>query len=110
MFFANAHDFVTRALAAVDGAPTPTRWLLLNMEANVTVDVTASDTLEDLREELGRRGVVLALGRVKQELRADLERSGFVDRVGEDRIFMTLPSAVKGYAAWSSEHPTQGRS
>ncbi len=110
LFFANAHDFITRALAAVDDAPTPTRWLLLNMEANVTVDVTASDTLESLRREVERRGVVLALSRVKQELRDDLRRSGFVDRVGEERIFMTLPFAVQGYAAWSAETDAAARS
>ncbi|KGN30459.1 sulfate transporter [Knoellia flava TL1] len=102
LFFANAHDFVTRALRAVDEAPTPARWLLLNMEANVTVDLTASDTLETLRREVDRRGVVLALSRVKQELRDDLRRSGLVDRVGEDHIFMTLPYAVQGYADWSA--------
>ena len=108
LFFANSHDFITRALAAVDGAPTPTRWLLLNMEANVTVDVTAADTLDTLRREVERRGIVLALSRVKQELRDDLERSGFVDRVGEERIFMTLPFAVQGYAAWSAESEQSG--
>jgi SulP family sulfate permease len=108
LFFANSHDFITRALAAVDSAPTPTRWLLLNMEANVTVDVTAADTLETLRREVERRGIVLALSRVKQELRDDLERSGFVDRVGEERIFMTLPFAVQGYAAWSAESEQSG--
>ena len=108
LFFANSHDLITRALAAGDGAPTPTRWLLLNMEANVTVDVTAADTLDTLRREVERRGIVLALSRVKQELRDDLERSGFVDRVGEERIFMTLPFAVQGYAAWSAESEQSG--
>jgi SulP family sulfate permease len=37
-------------------------------------------------------------------LRIDLERAGFVDKVGEDRIFMTLPTAVDGYVAWSVEN------
>jgi SulP family sulfate permease len=102
LFFANADDFVTRALDAVDRAPTPTRWLLLNMEANVTVDITAADALETLRAELERRGIVLALSRVKQELREDLERTGLLARVGEARVFMTLPFAVDGYAAWAA--------
>ena len=101
LFFANADDFLTRARAAVDGAPTPARWLLLNMEANVTVDLTAADALETLRRELDARGIVLALSRVKQELRDDLERTGLLARVGRDRVFMTLPFAVEAYAAWS---------
>ena len=106
LFFANADDFLTRAIRAVDQAPTPARWLLLNMEANVTVDITAADALERLREELSHRGVVLALSRVKQDLRDELERTGLVARVGEDRVFMTLPFALEAYAAWSA--PTQG--
>ncbi|KGN40689.1 SulP family inorganic anion transporter [Knoellia aerolata] len=105
LFFANADDFVTRAIDAVDRAPTPARWLLLNMEANVTVDITAADALEMLRVELERRGVVLALARVKQDLREELERTGLVARVGRERVFMTLPFAVDGYAAWSAAHP-----
>lgn len=103
LFFANAQDFVTRALAAIDAAPTPARWFLLNTEANVTIDITAADILESLREEVDRRGIVFALARVKKELRDDLERAGFVARMGEDRIFMTLPTAVQAYAAWSAE-------
>ena len=104
LFFANAQDFTRRALEAVDSSPTPARWFLLNTEANVTVDLTAADTLESLRQELDRRGVVFAMARVKQDLRDDLGRAGFIARVGEDRIFMTLPTAVQAYIAWSIEN------
>jgi SulP family sulfate permease len=104
LFFANAQDFMNRALAAVDASPTPVRWFVLNAEANVSVDLTAVDTLESLRQEVERRGVVFAMARVKQDLRVELERAGFVDKVGKDRIFMTLPTAVEGYVAWSVEN------
>lgn len=101
LFFANAQDFTRRALAALDAAPAPARWFLLNAEANVTVDLTAADILESLRQEVGRRGVVFAMARVKQDLRDDLQRTGFLARVGEERIFMTLPTAVQAYVEWS---------
>ena len=97
LFFANAEDFRRRALAAVDEAPWPVEWLLLNTEANVEVDLTAVDALEDLRGELAGRGIVLALARVKQDLRDDLDAAGLTERVGADRIFMTLPTAVAAY-------------
>jgi SulP family sulfate permease len=100
LFFANVEDFKRRALGSVDVAGTPTEWFLLNAEANIQVDITAIDALEDLRQELAHRGIVFAMARVKQDLRDDLELSGFVDRVGEDRIFMTLPTAVDAYARW----------
>ena len=98
--FANAENFRHRALAAVDAAPTPVEWFLLNAEANVEVDITAVDALEELRAELDRRGIVFAMARVKQDLRADLAAAGLVDRVGDDRIFSTLPTAVQAYVDW----------
>ncbi|MGN6574988.1 MAG: SulP family inorganic anion transporter [Nocardioides sp.] len=99
LFFANAEDFRRRALASVDEAPWPVEWFLLNMEANVEVNLTALDALEDLRRELAGRGIVVALARVKQELHDDLDAAGFTDRLGADRIYMTLPTAVAGYVA-----------
>ena len=100
LFFANVEDFKRRALASLDLADTPTEWFLLNAEANVQVDITALDALEELRRELERRGIVFAMARVKQDLQDDLRPSGFLDRVGEERIFMTLPTAVQGYVRW----------
>jgi sulfate permease, SulP family len=100
LFFANVEDFKRRALAAVDTAPEPVEWFLLNAEANVQVDITAVDALVELQEELTRRGVAFAMARVKQDLRDDLVAAGFVERMGEDRIFFTLPTAVQAYARW----------
>jgi SulP family sulfate permease len=100
LFFANVEDFKRRALASLDQADAPTEWFLLNAEANVQVDITAIDALEELRQELDRRGIVFAMARVKQDLHDDLRPSGFVDRVGEDRVFMTLPTAVREYVRW----------
>ena len=95
--FANAEDFRKRALQAVDANPVPVEWFVLNAEANVEVDLTALDALEQLRAELTRRGVVFAMARVKQDLRDALRAAGLIDKVGEDRIFMTLPTAVEAF-------------
>lgn len=103
LFFANAEDFRHRALAAVTdseiAAHEPVDWLLVNMEANVEVDLTALDALEDLREELASSGTTLALVRVKQDLREDLDRYGLTERIGPERIYLTLPTAVAAYSA-----------
>ncbi|WP_410792259.1 SulP family inorganic anion transporter [Kribbella sp. C-35] len=97
LFFANAEDFHRRALAAADESTTPVRWFLLNTEANVEIDITALDALDALREDLKSRGIVLALARVKQELRDDLANAGFLDRLGPNRVFYTLPTAVEAF-------------
>ncbi|MER5436681.1 sulfate permease [Streptomyces sp. NPDC002588] len=100
LFFANAEDFRRRALAAVDEQSDPVRWFVLNAEANVEVDITALDAVDELRRELTHRGVVFALARVKQDLLDDLEVYGLVDSVGKERIFPTLPTAVAAYRTW----------
>lgn len=102
LFFANSANFLTKALENVRNAQDegPVQWLLLNVEANVEVDVTAVDALESLRLMLDDMGVELALARVKQDLRDPLTAAGFLDRLGEDRVFPTLPTAVAAYAVW----------
>jgi SulP family sulfate permease len=99
LFFANAEDFTRRALEAVDASESPVEWFLLNAEANIEVDLTGVDALEEVRRVLAERGVVFAMARVKQDLREQLDAAGFIEAVGEDRIFMTLPTAVVAYAA-----------
>ncbi len=103
LFFANAQDFLKRALVAAETSPTPPEWFLLNAEANVSVDITALDALQELQEELSRRSITFAMARVKQDLRADLERGGFIQCVGDDRVFATLPTAVQAYVEWYRE-------
>jgi sulfate permease, SulP family len=100
LFFANAEDFKHRALASVDAADPPVEWFLLNAEANTEVDLTAVDALEEVRRTLAGRGIVFALARVKFELREILASAGFIDRMGEDKVFMTLPTAVEAYQQW----------
>lgn len=97
LFFANAEDFHTRAMAAVDANPDPVRWFVLNAEANVEVDLTALDAVDQLRRDLDRRGIVFAMARVTWHLREALAAAGLLDKIGEDRIFPTLPTAVQAY-------------
>ncbi len=95
--FANAHDFRLRVLAAVAQEESPVEWVLLNMEANVEIDLTAIDMLEDLRAELELDGIALALARVKHDLTVHLDRTGLGERIGSDHIFFTLPTALEAF-------------
>jgi SulP family sulfate permease len=108
LFFANAEDFKRRALASLNVAEGPVEWLILNAEANVEVDLTSVDALDELREELQRQDIVLALARVKQDLRNDLAASGFLDRVGQEHVFMTLPTAVAAYIRYYTDRHGHG--
>ena len=97
LFFANAEDFRRRALAAVEDQREPVAWFVLNVEANVEVDSTGLDALEEVRATLAARGIVFALARVKQDLLAALDAYGLTAAIGPDRIFPTLPTAVAAF-------------
>jgi MFS superfamily sulfate permease-like transporter len=101
LFFANAQDFQRRALAAVDDQADAVRWFVLNVEANVEVDITGLDAVKEVRCELAERGIVFALARVKQDLLVALRAYGLADRIGPDLLFPTLPTALAAYEEWS---------
>ena len=102
LFFANAQDFRRRALAAAR-CHGPPRWFVLNVEANVEADFTALEAVEALRDELARDGTVFALARVKQDLLVRLNAFGLAAKIGQDRLFPTLPTAVAAYQRWAVE-------
>ena len=81
----------------MDEAKSPVEWFLLNSEANVEVDLTALDALDQLREDLSHKGITFGMARVKQDLRDALAAAGLLTKIGEDRIFMTLPTAVAAF-------------
>lgn len=104
LFFANAEDFRMRALDAVNEQATPPRWFLLNAEANTQLDLTAVDAVESLRRHLADRGIEFAVARAKFEILGALEDGGVLERIGRDRVFATLPTAVESYTQWRARH------
>ena len=110
LFFANIGDLRRRALLAVEQENAadpkhPVRWFVLNVEANVEIDITAADGLRDLHSDLAKQGVRLGLARVKNDVRIALERANLVELIGAEMMFPTLPVMEQGYLVWASEHP-----
>ncbi|WP_448571384.1 sodium-independent anion transporter [Trichothermofontia sp.] len=97
LFFANVKNFKRRALAAIEAEKIPVEWFVLNAEAIAEIDITAADMLMEFHDELAARGITMALARVKQDLYAQLRKSGLLDTLGPDRIYFTLHSAIAGF-------------
>jgi MFS superfamily sulfate permease-like transporter len=92
-------------LATIAAEPQPVAWFVLNAEAIVEIDITAADVLEELQRELTARGITFGLVRVKQELYAQLERAGLVERIGPRLFFPTLPTAIAAFQARTTGAP-----
>jgi MFS superfamily sulfate permease-like transporter len=103
--FANASNFRAHALAAVEAETGPVEWFLLNAEAIVELDMTAVDALAQLAAEFDQRGIVFAMARVKQDLRAQLRRAGLLKMIDESKIYPTLPVAVQAFTDREPQAP-----
>ncbi len=97
LFFANANLFRGRVLHFVERAPTPVRLVVVAAEPITDVDSTAAEMLEELDEELARAGAELAFAEIKDPVRDKLARLGLVARIGPERFYPTVGTAVHAY-------------
>ena len=101
LFFANAEAFREGVEAAVESAPTPTRWVVVAAEPITDVDMTAADILDELLGDLARSGVELRFAELKDPVKDWLRRYGFLEKLGEDVFYPTVGTAVDAYVAAS---------
>lgn len=97
LFFANAQYFLTQARQLISERIGELRWFALQSEAIIDIDSTGLEALESLVDELQAADVRFVLVRAKSELVEALEPTGFVDAVGRDYIFPTLPTLVAAF-------------
>jgi high affinity sulfate transporter 1 len=99
LFFANAELFCERVQAAVDASPTPVRWVVVAAEPVTSVDVTASDILEELDDRLQAEGIDLRFAEMKDPVKDKLRRFGLLGRFDAATFYPTVGEAVRGYLA-----------
>jgi high affinity sulfate transporter 1 len=117
LFFANADVFRDRVRRRIEEAGAPVRWVVIAAEPITDIDTTAAAMLDDLESELEARGITLGFAELKDPVKARLRRYGALTRVGDDRVFPTVGTAVSGYLratgqAWTDweEKPANGPS
>ncbi|HEY7058691.1 MAG TPA: SulP family inorganic anion transporter [Vicinamibacterales bacterium] len=93
LVFFNADYFKERVRKVIAAADSP-RWLLLDAEAMSYVDTTGAAILEEVRETLAAHGTAMAVSRARPPVRTILKRTGFEDRIGADRFYPTVRTAV----------------
>ncbi|WP_327255813.1 STAS domain-containing protein [Streptomyces sp. NBC_01244] len=102
LYFPNVPFFAERIKALEARADVPVCWVIVNTEAVTYIDATAIDTLRELRSELAKRDVVLALARPKASLRRVLKDTGLAAEFGEVHMFPTVRAGVAAYRVRSA--------
>jgi anti-anti-sigma regulatory factor len=86
-------------------AEPETKWLVLDTSAMMHADSSAVETLATLKASLDRKGITLLLGGGHGRFREILERSGLVDLIGRERIFVTPDAALAAAEAMRDASP-----
>jgi SulP family sulfate permease len=106
LFFANANHVRNELRKEVKNTGKPLRAVLLNLETCPGMDVTSLEMLEQLENELHESGIELCFVRVADPVRDLFRRSGFLELLGERRIF---PGVDVGVGAFFETRPPATR-
>ncbi|HEY6571122.1 MAG TPA: sulfate permease [Candidatus Limnocylindrales bacterium] len=106
LYFFNANVARTQILALVDAAEPRPHGILIDLAATADLDVTSADMLYELVGDLEERSIEVLLAQVKGSVRDRMRKTGLMDRIGEDRLYLSLGSAVTDFGRrWPSEPP-----
>jgi SulP family sulfate permease len=94
LYFFNSSVTRSQILALVDGQPSPPRMIILDVGATTDLDVTTTDMLAQLLDDLEERGVALSLAQAKGKVRDRLARTGLLERIGSEGIYFSVAQAV----------------
>lgn len=94
LFFANANRVRNRLRELAARSGRPLRAVLINLEASPEVDETSLEMLEQLRDEFHESGMELYFARVSDTVHDLFSRSGFLERLGPNRIHTGVDIAV----------------
>jgi sulfate permease, SulP family len=105
LFFANALRFRDEIRTLLSGS-APLQAILFNLHANFGIDLSSTDTLSGLVAEAEKTKTEIMFAELQDPVRQMFRRCGLLDRVGEDRIYLTVDDGVQDYL---KRHPPAGR-
>ena len=105
LFFANALRFRNEVRSLLSGS-TPLQAILINLHANFGIDLSSTDTLLGLVAEAEKTKTEILFAEIQDPVRHMFRRCGLLDRVGEDRLFLTVDEGVQDFL---KRHPVARR-
>jgi sulfate permease, SulP family len=97
LYYANESHITEEILDLVKKASPRLKWFCLSASMISDVDYSGSESIRQLHEELKKRGIVLVLSDVRDQVMQQLERDKFIDLVGKDHIFDSFRDVLVAY-------------
>ncbi|MEY9098734.1 MFS superfamily sulfate permease-like transporter [Sinorhizobium fredii] len=99
LLFFNTDYVRTRLLSIAEALPAGTVWLVIDASAIPQIDSTATAMIDEVQEELKKRGIALGLAELHTHARAMLNRAGVIDKIGSAMVFESIEDALAAFAA-----------
>jgi MFS superfamily sulfate permease-like transporter len=118
LYFFNANVAKAQIIEIVAGQEPEPRGVLIDLAATADLDVTTTDMLFELVGDLRSRSIEVLVAQVKGTVRDRLRKTGLMTDLGEDRVYLSIGSAVSdfqrrwpsdGEAATSAERAPEGQ-
>ena len=97
LYFLNANVARGQILGLVTASQPPPRAILFDLGASADLDVASLDMLKNLVRELEEAGVDVLLAEVRGRVRDRLRKAGVMAKIGENRIYLSVPAAVDDF-------------
>ncbi len=97
LFFANADALRSEIVGLVERSEPRIKVVLVDLEMSNQLDIPSVDMLIELKAELDQREVDLWLARVRTPVRDLLERSGFIEQIGQGKIYSRSLESIFEY-------------
>ena len=94
LYFANTRYLEDTLLRIVAERPEVKHLVLIGSAINF-IDASAMETLESLLHELRAAGVELHLADIKGPVMDQLQRAGFIDHLGAERVYLSTHQAMR---------------
>jgi len=97
LYYANESRFTEEILGLVKKARPPLNWFCLSASMIGDIDYSGSESIRQLHGELKKRGVVLVLSDLDDQVMKQLEQDKILDLIGKDHIFNSFRDTVVAY-------------
>jgi sulfate permease, SulP family len=106
LYFFNANVAKAEIVDIAAAQDPPPHGVLIDLAATADLDVTTTDMLFELVADLRSRSIEVLVAQVRGTVRDRLRKTGLMDELGEDRVYLSIDSAVNDFRRrWPSVEP-----
>ena len=103
LYYANANHFSEEILSLTAEGQPKVRWLGIDASSIADVDFSGAETLRELAGSLRERDTRLLLAEAPPDVRAELDRYGLTEVIGEDAFFDSVADMIEAYRSRTAE-------